>query len=505
MNDISFRLRPIHVIIMLTATVHLAVNAAGHYGYFRDELYYVACTRHLDWGYVDHPPVSILILALNRLLLGDSLFALRFLPAAAHGLLVWLTARLSRDLSGSNTAETLAGIATAATPLFLAVNGFYSLNAWDMLFSTGSVLLLLRALRTDTPGAWIAFGLCAGIGVQNKYSVFFVCAALCLGLLFSPARNRLLSRRLWIAAGLAAAISVPHLLWQIRYGFPTLEFMNNARLLKNAPTTPLEFFSGLLMTFGPFNALLWVPGLFVLLFTRRFRFERYLGAGFVILMLFFMAMRGKTYYMGCAVPMLYAAGAVAVERWGSVRTWVRTALPVLLVVAGIVAAPLAIPILPVETFIRYQRLLGMSPSREERGPVGVLPQVFADQYGWKEKVEAVARAYRSLSPAEQADCGVFGDNYGRAAALDFFGPPLGLPPAVCRHNSYWMWGPGSASTVIILGGRREDHLRAFEEVEATEEVTCKYSMPYEDHLTVFICRRLRVPLKDLWPELRLFI
>jgi hypothetical protein len=495
------------LVALCTVALHLIVNAAGHYGYFRDELYYIVSTRHLDWGFIDHPPLSIAILALNRLVFGDSLFALRLLPAIIGGAVVFLTAILARDFGGGRAAQTNAAITSAVTPLILAVTSFYSMNTWDLLFTLLCSLLLFRALHEEGLISWVAFGIIAGLGVQNKYSVLFLCVGFALGILLSPERRVFRRSYVWIAVGIAAACSVPHLAWQIHHGFPSLEFINNARLYKNTPVSPIDFLLGLLITMGPLNVLIWLPGLWFLLASRGDTRLRPFGVAFVSLLLLYMLQRGKTYYMGPVFPLLFAAGAVAIEQWTELRRWIRPTILVPIVTAGFAVLPLALPILPVDLFIRYQAGLGITPPREERSAVGVLPQLYADQFGWKEKAEAVARAYNRLTAVEQSECAIFADNYGRAAALDFFGRPLGLPASTSRHNSYWMWGPGTASgkVVIILGGRREDHLRGFEQVEDVEEVVCDYCMPYENHLHVYICRNLKVPMSDLWPTLKLFI
>src|SRR5438876_4498278 len=92
-------------LIILFSVVALVVHllTIGRYGYFRDELYYIACGQHLAFGYVDHPPLSILLLRLSQILLGDSLFAIRLLPAlfgAATVALSGLIARAGRSRMG---------------------------------------------------------------------------------------------------------------------------------------------------------------------------------------------------------------------------------------------------------------------------------------------------------------------------------------------------------------------------------------------------------------------
>src|SRR6266705_3273089 len=82
----------------VTLLIHFLNN--GRYGYFRDELYYIACGQHLAFGYVDLPPLSVLLIRLSRMLFGDSLFAIRFLPALAGAGTVALTGAIAQELGG---------------------------------------------------------------------------------------------------------------------------------------------------------------------------------------------------------------------------------------------------------------------------------------------------------------------------------------------------------------------------------------------------------------------
>jgi hypothetical protein len=176
-------------------------------------------------------------------------------------------------------------------------------------------------------------------------------------------------------------------------------------------------------------------------------------------------------------------------------------------VSAILISPLALPMLPVEKFIAYQKIIGIEPPRDERHEMGRLPQHYADMFGWKEKAEAVARAYQKLSPEEQATCAIFTFNYGRAGAIDFFGKEYGLPKTICNHNNYWLWGPReyTGEIVIILAKDLRELREQFQSVELVETVPCGYCMPYEADTQVYICRGLKRPLKVMWQQMKSFI
>jgi hypothetical protein len=204
--------------------------------------------------------------------------------------------------------------------------------------------------------------------------------------------------------------------------------------------------------------------------------------------------------------MLLALGGVAWERATARKDlwWARAALTVVVVALGFVVMPLALPVLDVERFIRYQSALGMRPSTEERHEVGPLPQHYADMFGWEELTALVATAYERLSPDERRRCRVFGQNYGEAGAIDVLGRKRGLPRAISGHNSYWLWGPGNfdGSVLIIIGGDSDDNLEFFEQIEIVGRTSSRYAMPYERGLEVSIARRPRFPLRGAWPRLR---
>ena len=220
--------------------IHVATNLAGGYGYFRDELYYIACSDHMAWGYVDQPPLSIAVLWLSRLLFGDSLFALRLLPAAAGAVVVALAGLMAKELGGNRYAQVLAACSVIAAPLTLGTNSVYSMNSFDVLFWTLTLYLLIIILKNDKQKQWLLLGVILGLGLLNKISVLWLGAGLAVGLLLTPNRKLLLTRRVWLAAAIAFLLFLPHIIWQVVYGFPTMEFIKNATANKYAAVSPLR-------------------------------------------------------------------------------------------------------------------------------------------------------------------------------------------------------------------------------------------------------------------------
>ncbi|GAC1434022.1 MAG: glycosyltransferase family 39 protein [Thermoanaerobaculia bacterium] len=490
--------------LLAAATVALHLVCISQYGYFRDELYYIACSEHLDWGYVDQPPLIALIIFGVRHLLGDSLVALRLLPALGHGGLVLLTTDICRRLGGSHFARFLAALTVAIAPIYLGIGHFISMNIFEPLFWMGCIDVALAIFNGASPRLWLLFGLIAGVGLQNKHSTLFFGFAFLVALILSPERRQL--RTVWIWAGglLAALVFLPNVIWEVRHHFATIELLSNiAHSGKNAPVTPLSFFTGQITLMNPITLPVWTAGVVWLVRSERYR---PLDLCWIVLAIEFIALKGKIYYMSPSVPMVLAAGAIAIE--SAVRSrGIRYAYLALIVIAGAAIAPMAIPILPVKTFIAYQQRIGLAPPATEQHKMGPLPQSYADEFGWPEMTATVARVYRTLSPADQARCAIFAQNYGQAGAIDFFGRRYGLPKSICAHQNYFLWGPRNytGDLMIVLDADREDLLRYFNDVQQAAVVYHPYAMPYENDRPVHICRGAKSSLPQFWPKIKKWI
>jgi Dolichyl-phosphate-mannose-protein mannosyltransferase len=448
-----------------------------------------------------------------RSLFGDSLLAIRILPALAGTLTVFLVGILARELGGGRYAQILAAIGATLSPIFLGICGFYSMNALDLLLWAVAAWLLLRALASErNPRNWILLGVILGLGLLNKISALWLCGGIFLGLLLTSYRRVLLQPWPWIAVTLAGLLFLPHALWQIREGWPTLEFMRNAAGEKMAEAPALRFLSDQILSMNPGSAPIWLAGIAYGLFAREARRARVLSVIYIaVLALLLAAGRSRASYLSVAYPMLLASGGVALGRTTSAagRHWLRPCFALLVILAGAPLIPLALPVLPVEQFVRYQSVLKVGPSNEERHEMGPLPQHYADMFGWEEMTDLVARAFGRLSPEERRRCRVFGQNYGEAGAIDVLGRKRGLPRALSGHNSYWLWGRDNPDTswsvLIIIGGDREGNARFFEEIEIVGRTDSPWAMPYERGLDISIARRPKLTKEQAWPMVRRYI
>jgi hypothetical protein len=500
-------LSPLALVIyfaLLKLLIHLIfING---YGYFRDELYYLACGDHLDWGYVDHAPLIALISRAVRLFWGDSLFSIRLLPAVAGALKVLLTGLIVRELGGKRFAVVLACLCILLSG-HLVIDSFLSMNSFEGVFWTGCVLCFLLAIKRSHPRYWILFGILAGIGLMNKHSTLFFGAGMFAGIVLTKNRSQLAEKWVWIGGGLALLIFLPNLVWEWRHDWATVELLRNVQITgKNVVFTPLAFLLEQCLEMGPLGAPVWIAGILYYLLDGEGKRFRALGIAYLVLLILMILLHGKPYYMFSIYPMLFAGGSVSIEkllRFVRHPGFVRVAYSSILGLSMLIPIPYVLPVLPLETFLRYQNLLGFEVPKIEVGFDSPLPQHFADRLGWPEMVKAVAAAYQTLSAEEKSRAAIFASNYGQAAAVDFWGAEYGLPKSICPHQSYFLWGPRQykGEVVIILGAKREGWERMFESVEEAGRVWHPYTMSYERY-SIYIGRDLKVPLSQLWPRLR---
>lgn len=497
-------------VLTLLALVKLAVHLATgfQYGFFRDELYYIQWAERLAWGYVEQPPMTAGVIWLVRVTLGDSLFALRVVPALCGAAIVVLTGLVARELGGRRFAQGLAALCALVGPIFLATSALMVMNILDMLFWMLCLFALARLLRTGDEKQWLWLGLWAGLGLMAKLSMLFFGAGLVVALLLAPQRRSLLHKEIWFGGAIAVLLFAPFLVWLATHDWVTLEFMMNyGGGEKTYQASFLEWLGMHVLTLNPLTLPIWLTGLYFLFKHSRFRM---LGWFFVILYAMFFVLRAKFYFLSPYFPVLFAAGGVQFERWLEAprRRWVRAACAAALAISGALLAPMAIPVLPPDMLVRYTEVQGGVLIHTEQVEEKELPQHFADQIGWESMVRQMAGVYESLPGDEQAVCALFGSNYGEAAAIDFYGPEYALPGAISGHNTYYLWGPrdttGEVIIVIASPEAQEQLEEAFESVEVAGTNDCGLCMPYERRSLFFVCRGLRMPVEQFWPSVKKF-
>lgn len=475
--------------IAAAVTVALIAFAAG-YGYHRDELYFLAAGRHLAWAYADQGPLTPLLARAMTELAPDSLTVLRVPGAFAAGAIVLLTGLLARELGGGRRAQTIAAGCAAVAAIVLFTGHQLSTSTFDLLAWTAVTWLAVRAVRRGEDRLWPVAGVVLGAGLLNKPLPAFLALGLLAGVVLAGPRRLLRNPYVWAGAAIALVLWSPWIVWQADHGWPQIDVSREIAAGGSASSQPwwaIVPFQFLLVS--PLLAPVWIAGLVKLFRDPGLRDVRFLAWAWVVLVVVFMATGGKPYYVAGLLPVLLAAGALAVDGWlGRGRSRARGA-----VLAGVVATSalvnlvIALPVLPAD----------------RAGPVVAVNADVGETIGWPDLAHTVAGVYHRLPDARRAV--ILTRNYGEAGAIDRYGPALGLPPAYSGHNAYSDWGPppdGGAPVVAVMprDAAIAGHLRG---CRVAARIENRAGVDNEERgAAVLVCRGPRRPWSQAWPAMR---
>jgi hypothetical protein len=476
------------------------------YGFFGDEFYYFACSKHLDFGYVDHPPMVALLTLISTWIFGETMAGLRFLSGLAGAITVLLSAQIARLLGGDKFSQALAALSICFAPAFPALSSFFSMNPVDIMLCTLFIVLFLKIVETPSPIKWIFLGVVLGIGLLNKYTFLVLGFSLLVSLLITKQRSLLKSPWIYISGIIGLLMFLPHILWQIRYDWPTLEFMRNAMEQKNLHLSLVGFFSQLLIGLNPFTMPLWLSGVLYLIFSKEMKKYQFLGWTAVVFLIVYLIQNSKVYYVVPIFPLLLSSGAVVIEKFSQRHSihWLKWVVVSTIIIPGALLMPLATPLLPVEQFVRYSKTLGLwNLIRMEKGEGDTLPLHFVYRIGWEELVNSIGKVYNTLLQGDREKCAILGSWYGIAGAVDHFGPKYGLPNAICGRNSYWMWGTRNCSGEVVLAvGFNASYFGKF--FDSVEQIAY-YKNQYAYDVAIYLCKKPKSSLTEMWPHFKSFI
>ncbi len=476
------------------------------YGYFLDEFYYLACARRLAWGYPDHPGLYPALLRLNVALAGDSILAIRVLPALAGGGAVVLTGFVAQRLGGGRLAQTVAALAMTTMTLGLGFFSFGSMNCLEVLFWTAALWLFAERCRSGDPRLWLAVGAVLGLAAHNKHTIAILVAALLVGVLATPLRRDLRGRWLWAGALLALLLASPNLYWQWSHDWASLDFYLHADRVGNTLTSPLLVVIDQVIIANPGTLPIWGAGLFLLLREPRGRPLRALGWVWLALIgLALVAGKSRPDRIAGVYPFLFAAGAVQLEGvWH--RNWIRRATWASLAVAGaffVFAALGGAPVMPPAWV--HAAFANLDTDVQEEVGRSRLPLTLAHRTGWPEFIAEVDRVVAALPSEQRTDFVFLVDDYGHAGALELFGRDRGYPAVYSPQNGYYLWGPGLdvRPAAVLAIGIDEAWLRThFARVEEVGRARCDYCNLWLDDLPIRLASGADRPLTALWPELK---
>lgn len=462
------------------------------YGIFRDEFYYLAMSSRLDFGYLDVPPLSPLLLAGIRNLFGDSYFSLHLLPAICGVLFLCLSYLLVRKMGGNIFSQTLILTTVLFSPYFVAIDSVYTYDTFNKLFWLLCSYLVICLIQSKNTDYWLPIGITVGLGLLSKITIIVLVCAWLTGLLLTDCRQLLFNRKMLGAALSACLIFSPYLFWQTQHNFVTLEYMGNY----SGKISEFTFWRYILeqnFYLNPILFPLWFGGLYYLLFHRTGKTYRSIAIAYLFLLIFSFGMKAKPDFIISFYLPLLTAGCLWLEEIIPERRarLFRAGILLAISVPGLLLLPMARPFLPVNDFIRYYGKMS-TQKNAERHPLENLPQFYADRFGWQELTEKVSNAYHSLPEADQAKTCIITRNYGEAGAIDYYSKAHALPlPPLSGHNQYHIWGPGkyNGEIIIAVGFSAADLGKSYREVEPAESLVNPYMMPYERANPIYVCRK----------------
>jgi hypothetical protein len=500
-----FAARPAALLAGGSMALVWATSLHPDYGLFIDELYYLACGARPALGYVDHPPLAPWVLAAMGAFGLDGQLALRLVPALCGAVTIFATSRMAWRLGGGPGAQLLAGLLVITAPVLLTMFSIFSSNALELMFATLLFAVLVELLLAEEPRLWPWAGLLLGLATLSKHTALILAGGLAAGLALSSARHWLREPRFWAGVGIALAVVLVNLLWQLQHDFASLVFYRAVDAEANLPASMLEVFSEQVGSFNPAAFPVWAAGLYLLLFGARGRPLRMLGVAAAILFAALLAGgKSRPDRVMELYPLLFAAGAVQLEGVFARRGfgWLRVGIPVLAVLLQAVTIPLLLPVVSPDASSEIMALLAEENEQQREVGASRLFLPLAHRMGSEELVEAVAGVVGALSPAEREGAVILAESYAPAGALERLG--AGLPPVYSGHVTYHLWGPPveEPGLVVAVGFEPEQLRPFFADVEVVGRTRCHWCMGWRQDAPIVLARAPRRPLADAWPELR---
>ncbi|MEV0804309.1 glycosyltransferase family 39 protein [Kribbella sp. NPDC050281] len=473
----AFAAVPVYAVAGVVAVVLTALS--GRYGYHRDELYFMVAGQHLDWGYVDQPPLTPLLARISTEVFGNTPMGLRVLSTVASAITIVVVALIAREFGSERRGQLLAAICAAVSGFVLGVGHLVSTATYDLLAWMLIALFTIKLLRTTDGRWWLALGLTAGIALENKYLVVLPIGALLIAVLIVGPREVLRSWWLLAGVGVAGVVALPNVLWQFQHDWPQLTVAGGISE-DDGTENRIMFIPLQILQLSPFLVPVWVAG-----FRQMWRmpWARSVALAYPLLCLVVLAVGGKSYY---ALPLLLVLVAAGVE---PVLAWRRSIVAAGLALAAVTSALFTLPVLPASA-VDF-----VIPVNKEQG----------EQIGWPEMATAVADVWNRIPSEQQGSATIFAGNYGEAGALRRFGPSHGLPPAYSGHMSFADWErPPDSNTgpVVLVEQERsptfEAHFRDCEQVGTIDNIVSND----EDGTALVLCDSPGAPWSTLWPDLR---
>lgn len=482
-------------IILVLSLIKLIIQLLGNrnYGFHRDELLHLSVSEHLDWGFMEFPPLIGAIGKVSYWLFDYTLLGTRLFPTLAGVAILILCCLIAIELGGKSKGVLLSGICVLAFLPFYRNHTLFQPVAFNQLFWTLGFYFFIQFINSENKKFLILTGITLGLGLMNKYTILILSFGLFIGLFFYKKANLFKNRWLYISALISLFIVIPNIIWQIQHDFPLLNHLQALNEKQLNEINPLDF--GLEQLKYPFTFAISLLGLVALMTDKHLKKFRSVGIATIVIFSTMWLLQSKAYYVFAIYPVLFASGAVKIESLFSKNPgWVYV-IAVFTLGPSIYFIPEATPILPIEKFVEYKNL-------EQKNGRIELTGDYADMFGWEEQVQLVDSVYQSLRPEEKKNCVLWAENYGEAGALKILGKQYNLPDPISRHGSFWTWGYGNknADVWISLGNEKPSVEYVFEDVELVKIITHKYAIEEENGIPLYVCRNPKIDIEKWWKD-----
>ncbi|MEJ2545395.1 MAG: glycosyltransferase family 39 protein [Calditrichaceae bacterium] len=481
----------ITALALLKLIIHFLTST--NYGLQRDAYLYIAEAHHLSFGYISIPPLTPVLIRVMELIFGDSVFAVRILPALIGAVSIVVIAKIVLEFGGKHWAILLACVSFLMSPAFLRSNSLLqpvSINQFFWLISLYVVIKMVKYRKTEY---WAYLGIIWGLAFLNKYSIVFLAFAVFLGLLVSKRRYLIQSPNLFIGFGFGLLIISPNLVWQHMHNWPVITHMVELTNNQLVNVNIVDFLT--MQLFMNANALLiWFFGFLFLLFSKEEKSYRVLGFTYIFLLLILIGLKGKFYYTLGIYTMLFAAGGYFFEKhlkggWSVINK----ILLVLIIISAFPILPYSLPVLSYDSLAAYCGVTAskgfVGPLRWEDGQIHAIPQDYADMTGWTELAGIVRNTYNSLTDEEKNRTAIFTGNYGQAGAIRYHTKNDGLPEPISFNDNFILWAPSNVDidVLIYVNYDTTDVSNYFGEIKKVGQITDQYAI--ESGLPVFLCKQ----------------
>ncbi|MFP4846052.1 ArnT family glycosyltransferase [Winogradskyella sp. PE311] len=480
-------------LILILAVIKFSVQWIGNYnyGFHRDELLHLSVSEHLDWGFMEFPPLIAFIGKLSYMLFDYNLLGVRLFPTLAGVSILILCCLITKELGGKFRAVLLSGVCILAFIPFYRNHTLFQPVAFDQLFWTLGFYFLVKFINSKNKKFLILLGITLGLGLLNKYTILVWAFGVFIGLLFYDKAKLYKDKWLYISGIVALLIVTPNIIWQFTNDFPLMRHMQALNENQLDAIDPWKFILDQLELL--FTFIVFLLGIVGLIFSKNLKHYKFLGITCIVIFMTMWLMSAKTYYVFALYPILFSAGSVFIESLFKKRLNLIYLIAALIVLPIIYYIPDATPVLPIEDYIEYKGLEEVEGRYELTGD-------YADMFGWEEKVKLVDSVYQSLSADEKKNCVIWAENYGEAGALKVLGKKYGLPNPISRHGSFWIWGfdNKNAKVWISLGNEKPSVEHVFKDIELVKMITHKYAIDEEHNIPLYICRNPKIDITDWW-------